>query len=46
MQLGPGAERTVSVDATIPANLASGTYYVGAVVDFMNLVENRVKPTA
>jgi len=39
MLLGPEAERTVSVDATIPAYLSSGTYYVGTVADVMNLVD-------
>lgn len=36
--LGPGAEKTVSVDATIPAGLPSGTYSVGAVADALSQV--------
>ncbi|HEX9206484.1 MAG TPA: CARDB domain-containing protein, partial [Candidatus Deferrimicrobiaceae bacterium] len=37
--LGAGSERTVSIDAAIPPNLASGTYYAGAVADTTGWIE-------
>lgn len=34
-----GATLTLSYDATIPASVASGTYYLGTCIDYSNVVE-------
>jgi subtilase family serine protease len=36
--LSPGAAQTVTVNATVPASLAPGGYYLGAVADALSLV--------
>jgi subtilase family serine protease len=31
--LAPGGQRTLTINSTIPANLATGVYYIGAIAD-------------
>jgi len=36
--LGPGATDQANTQVTIPANVSSGTYYIGAIADYTNTV--------